>query len=147
MSKEEVREAKLNEERTKDRLKKAKKAVKALIPEPHTNTAEWIILGLSAGIVDLIDILDLTGFGVIIARLIDIPALIGIGLWMIIKQHKLPTPQKDPVFLLFFAFIGELSPAGIVPFWTAYIFYLWLKQTRLGRKVVARGVKKFRAKK
>lgn len=144
---EEVREAKLNKERNRDRLKKAKKVIKGVIPKPETNIAEWLILGGAAFLIDLVDVLDLTGVGIIIARAIDIPALIGIGLWLLIKQHKLPTPQKDPVFMLFFAFLGELSPGGILPFWTAYIFYLWLRQTRLGRKVIARGVKKFRAKK
>lgn len=148
MNDEEARETQLAEERGKDRLKKAKKVIKRLIPEPpKTNIAEWLILGGAAFLVDLVDVLDLTGVGVIIARAIDVPALIGIGLWMIIKQHKLPTPQKDPVFLLFFAFLGELSPGGILPFWTAYIIYLWFRQTKLGRKVIARGVKKIRAKK
>jgi len=50
------------------------------------NIAEYMVVGGLAAGVDTIDWLDLTGFGMIISRAIDIPALLFLGFWRIKKQ-------------------------------------------------------------
>jgi len=50
------------------------------------NVAEYMVVGGLAAGVDSIDWLDLTGFGMIISRAIDIPALIILWSWRINKQ-------------------------------------------------------------
>ena len=61
------------------------------------NIAEYLIIGGLAAVSDIVDILDLTGFGAIIARLIDIPTLGLLWLWRINKhglKSALPTKTK-----------------------------------------------------
>jgi len=61
------------------------------------NIAEYLVIGGLAAVSDTVDILDLTGFGIIIARLIDIPTLGLLWLWRINKhglKSALPTKTK-----------------------------------------------------
>ncbi len=143
MNQEEIYQSQLAEERAQTKKIKIPSQNKSK-REININTAEWVIVFLAAVIVDIIDLLDLTGFGAIIARLIDIPILLAIWIWIILKLQQLPRPQKDLIYMLFVAFIGELSPIGMFGFWTCYIVYLWLRRKKIGRIAIARGAKKIR---
>ncbi len=145
MNKETKFESELNQARNLDKKKKGS-APKPKEREFNINTAEWIIVLLAAIIVDIVDLLDLTGFGAIIARIVDIPMLLGLWAFIEIKLQQLPNPRRDPVYVLFAAFIGELSPIGMIGFWTLYIIYLWLRRKKIGRAAIAHGAKKVRKK-
>jgi len=54
------------------------------------NIAEYLMVGGLAIISDILDILDITGFGIIITRMIDIPTLGLLWLWRINKHGLKP---------------------------------------------------------
>lgn len=61
------------------------------------NIAEYMIVGGAALTSDVIDILDLTGFGAIIARGIDIPTVLFLYIWRINKHglaSAMPSKKK-----------------------------------------------------
>jgi len=149
MNKETKFEAELNQQRAQNKSETDEETSSMSDDgkrEININPAEWIIVLLVAIAVDLVDLLDLTGFGAIIARIIDIPMLLGVWAFIIIKLQQMPRPSKDPVYMLFVAFIGELSPVGMIGFWTLYIIYLWLRRKKIGRAAIAHGAKKIRKK-
>lgn len=142
---EEIFEDRLAKER-KAAAKKGKKPKIMKAEEININPAEFIFVLLLAIGVDSIDALDLTGFGVIIARFVDLPALGLLWLWRITKHIGSPRRvKKNPTFKLLLFFLGELSPAGILPFWTAYVIYTYLgekKSVRVVKTIEARKAKK-----
>ena len=58
------------------------------------NLAEYLIIGSFAVLADILDILDLTGFGAIIARAVDIPILAGLWIWRVSKKGLKIRPSK-----------------------------------------------------
>lgn len=138
------------ETKIKESFKKTKKKAEAIMGATgaNINIAEWMIVLLAVMLADAIDAIELTGALLLIAKAIDFIILVPVWLFIMIKLGQRPAAKKDAIFKMFLTFIGELLPfIGILPFWTCYIIYLWLKQTKLGRKTIARGVKKIRAKK
>lgn len=84
---------------------------------------------------DLLGVLDLTGFGAILVRIIDIPILGILWLWRILKQG----PGKQSYsYQLIFAFLVELTPIGIVPAWTTFVLYCCFKDTKLGKQTIGK---------
>jgi len=150
MNKEKEFETELNQQRAQARQKEDDQETVSAQDnskrEININTAEWIIVLLAAIVVDIVDLLDLTGFGAIIARIIDIPMLLAVWAFILIKLQQMPSPRKDPIYMLFAAFIGELSPIGMIGFWTLYIIYLWLRRKKIGRAAITHGAKKMRKK-
>ena len=110
------------------------KESQGVTPETIINIGEVMIILGAAITVDAIDILDLTGVGAILVRLIDIPTLGALWLWRIFKTG----PKKDPTFLLLSAFLVELSPAGMIPTWTVFVVYVYFQDTKLGKKTVGK---------
>ncbi len=58
------------------------------------NLAEYLIIGGFAVVADILDVLDLTGFGAIIARAVDIPILAGLWIWRASKKGLKIRPSK-----------------------------------------------------
>jgi len=85
---------------------------------------------------DLLGILDLTGFGVILVRIIDIPILGILWLWRILKQG---IKGQSYSYQLMLAFLIELSPFGIIPTWTTFVLYCCFKDTKIGKRTISRG--------
>lgn len=140
-STEEAHGAQLAQERARTRKKaKPKKAE----PGININPAEFMLVGTLAIVADALDALDLTGFGVIIARVIDLPVLALLWLWRINKHISSPQKtKKNPTFKMLLFALGEISPAGILPFWTAFVIYTWWGEKKAGR--MARiGIKKLK---
>lgn len=54
------------------------------------NLAEYLIIGGFAVVADILDFLDLTGFGAIIARAIDWPILAMLWIWRVSKRGLKP---------------------------------------------------------
>lgn len=119
----------LNQDRSESKIKNKEQKNPAQVQ--HVNTIEMIIVLSAAIIVDAVGLLDLTGWGIIITRIITFPAFGGLWLWRVLKQQS--SPKKDPAFQILIPFLAELSPFGICPFWTAYVIYLWRKDTKLGK--------------
>lgn len=122
------------------------KGASTFSPEFVINTAEMLIVLGAAITIDLIDLLDLTGFGAILVRFVDIPATLAIWLWLRSKGEGF-APLKNPGFKIVFAFLVEISPFGMLPMWTLFIVYVWLKQWTIGRRALAKGIRKVRARK
>ena len=109
--------------------KKSKKRKREAAPPP--NPAEFILIGMLAVAADAIDALDLTGWGAIIARGVDIPVLGLLWLWRINKHISDPRiNKKNPSFKMLLFFLAEISPFGIIPFWTAFVIYTWKEQKK-----------------
>lgn len=88
-----------------------------------------------AVIADICGVLDLTGFGAILVRIIDIPVLGILWLWRILKQGP---GKQNYSFQLMLAFLVELSPFGIIPTWTTFVLYCCLKDTKLGKQTIGK---------
>jgi len=101
-----------------------------------------LILG-AAMIVDFIDILDLTGFGAILVRFIDIPVLGALWIWRICKQGISPY-KKNLTFQMLLVLFTEISPFGIIPAWTAFVFYIWIKEHKASRQMLEGTIKKIK---
>ncbi|HUT96147.1 MAG TPA: hypothetical protein VMW82_01095 [Candidatus Paceibacterota bacterium] len=84
---------------------------------------------------DLLGVLDLTGFGAIIVRIIDIPILGILWLWRILKQGMKGQSYQHQLML---AFLIELSPFGIIPTWTTFVLYCCFKDTKLGKQTIGK---------
>jgi hypothetical protein len=126
--------AALNQNRSESKIKN--KEQKNPAQTQHVNTAEMIIVLGAAMIVDAVGLLDLTGFGVILTRIITFPAFGGLWLWRILKQQS--SPKKDPAFQILIPFLAEISPFGILPSWTIYVIYIWIKDTKLGKATIGK---------
>jgi len=129
-------EAQLNAARAE---KESMGIIQGATPATAINIVELIIVLGAAITVDAIDLLDLTGFGAIISRIVDGPALLGLWLWRILKQQS--GPKKDPTFSILMTFLGELSPIGILPFWTIFVLYCYFQNTKLGQKTIGKAKK------
>ncbi|MBA7622038.1 hypothetical protein ES703_29409 [subsurface metagenome] len=130
--------AQLNQSRLKVKQKSENSngLIQGISPTTFINIGEMVIILGAALTVDAIDILDLTGVGAILVRLIDIPTLGALWLWRILKHQT--GPKKDPTFLLLSAFLVELSPAGMIPTWTIFVIYIYFQDTKLGKKTVGK---------
>jgi len=123
----------LNQERRQS-AQKEKAKIKSPGKEIAVNIAEFIMLLILAITVDTVDWLDLTGFGAIIARIVDIPALGLLWAWRIIKTIDRPSKvRRKASFKIIFFFLCEISPFGLFPFWTAYIIYTWLEEKKASK--------------
>jgi len=127
--------ARLNQDRLKSN-QESKGIIQGTTPATFINIAEVVIILGAAITVDTIDVLDLTGVGAILVRLIDVPTLGALWLWRILKHQT--GPKKDPTFLLLSAFLVELSPAGMIPTWTVFVVYIYFQDTKLGKKTIGR---------
>jgi len=138
MNKEREYESELNQSRSR-----INKKTKEYTPGTVINFAEFIIIIGAAITVDSIDALDLTGFGAIFVRFIDIPTLGALWLWRVLKHQ--PGMKKDPTFQILLAFLVEISPFGMIPSWTIFVFYVYLKDNKLAKKTVG-SIKKIKRK-
>lgn len=87
---------------------------------------------------DVLGALDLTGFGAILVRFVDIPILGILWLWRILKQG----PGKQPyTYQLLLAFLVEISPLGIIPTWTVFVVYVYFKDTKIGKATIGKAEK------
>lgn len=110
--------------------------IQGVSPATFINIGEMVIILGAAITVDAIDVLDLTGIGAILVRLIDVPTLGALWLWRILKQQA--GPKKDPTFLMLTAFLIELSPVGMIPTWTLFVLYVTFQDTKLGKKTIGK---------
>jgi hypothetical protein len=124
--------AQLNQAKLKTKQKA--KTSQGFSPATLVTAGEMVIILGAAITVDSIDILDLTGFGAILVRFIDIPTLGALWLWRILKSG----PRKDPTFAISLAFLVEISPAGMIPTWTIFVAYVYFQDTRLGKETIGR---------
>ncbi len=140
MNNQEKYRAQLNQERNASRKKAT---IEKTGPEININPVEFIMLLILAFCVDTIDWLDLTGVGAIVARLVDLPMLGLLWAWRIIKIIERPDKvRKKAGFKLVLFFLLEISPVGLIPFWTAYIIYTWLGEKKAARISTALKIKK-----
>ncbi len=131
-NKEREYQSELNQERQETKTETSGESAHG--PASTINAAELlIILGLAIT-VDLIDVLDLTGFGAIISRAVDLPCLGLLWLWRIMKHQA--GPKKDPTLQVLTAFLGEISPFGILPIWTIFVLYVYFQDSKLGQKTI-----------
>lgn len=112
---------------------------------PSTTELDLIIFLPIAIIADLIGALDLTGFGAIIVRIINLPILGILWLWRVMKQG--PGKKNDYTYQLLLAFLIETSPFGIIPTWTTFVVYAYLKDRKFGREILAKKTKEIRKNK
>ena len=108
-----------------------------------TNIAEMgLILG-AAITIDFIDVLDLTGWGAILVRFIDIPVLGALWLWRICKQGVSPY-KKNLTFQMLLVLLTEISPFGIIPAWTTFVIYIWIKEHKASKEMLEGTIKKIK---
>ncbi len=82
----------------------------------------WYLVCLPKDILD--GLLNLFfGSGLILNRITNIPVMIILGLWAAIRMKKFPT-------ISFFSVAGieEIPVLGILPTWTLWMLFLYLKQ-------------------
>jgi len=84
---------------------------------------------------DICGALDLTGFGAILIRNIDIPVLGILWLWRILGQESKKQKQNYS-YQLMLTFLVELSPFGIIPTWTTFVLYCYFKDAKLGKQKI-----------
>ncbi len=106
---------------------------------PSTTELDLIIFLPIAIIADLIGGLDLTGFGAIIVRIINLPILGILWLWRVMKQG--PGKKNDYTYQLLLTFLVETSPFGIIPTWATFVIYAYLKDQKFGREILAKKTK------
>mgnify|MGYP001604109283 FL=1 len=108
--------------------------------------ANFMEMGLILGAaitVDFIDVLDLTGFGAILVRFIDIPVLGALWLWRLCKQGVSPY-KKNLTFQMLLMFLTEISPFGIIPAWTAFVIYIWIKEHKASKEMFEKTIKRIK---
>ncbi len=133
---ERQRKSRLVQSQTKTKVKTDSQESEGFGPNTLINAAEFLIIIGAAITVDVIDVLDLTGVGAIIVRIIDVPILGALWLWRILKHQS--GPKKDPTFLLLSAFLVELSPVGMIPTWTIFVAYIYFQDTKIGKTATRR---------
>ncbi|MBU3922823.1 hypothetical protein KJ684_01120 [Patescibacteria group bacterium] len=121
------------------------KGASILSPEFAIGSAEMLLVLGAAIILDLLDLLDLTVFGSILVRFIDIPMTLAIYMWLKSKDESM-TPLKNPGFKIVLVFLAEISPFGMIPMWSAFVIYVWLKQSKPGRKKLSKIIRERRKK-
>lgn len=135
-TRERKNEADLNRARLQDKQSNQKSGAG---PATFINVAEMMLVLGAAITVDVIDVLDLTVVGAIVARFIDIPTLGALWLWRISRHQT--GPKKDPTFLILSAFLVELSPIGMIPTWTLFVAYTFFQDTKLAKKTIGKAQK------
>ena len=128
-------QAELNQSRTKINEQSDESSEDASSGATFNPVETLLILG-AAITVDIIDILDLTGFGAILVRFIDVPTMLALWLWRISKHQV--GPQKNPTFQILLAFLAELSPFGILPAWSIFVLYVYFQDTKLGKEITSK---------
>jgi len=137
-------QAELNQSRTEIR-EQSDESSEDTSSSPAFNPVETLLILGAAVTVDIIDILDLTGFGAILVRFIDVPTLLALWLWRVSKHQV--GPQKNPTFQILLAFLVELSPFGIIPAWSIFVLYVYFQDTKLGKETIGKAEKLISAKK
>ncbi|MFZ5559572.1 MAG: hypothetical protein ACOZAL_02155 [Patescibacteria group bacterium] len=133
---------KLNQDRAKAEIETDDAPVSG--PAAISNFMEMgLILG-AAMLVDFIDVLDLTGFGAILVRFIDIPTLGALWLWRIFKQGVSPY-KKSFTYQMLLTLLIEISPFGIIPTWTTFVIYVWIKEHKASKEMFEKTIKKIKA--
>ena len=100
---------------------------------PHPNTVVYALVFGAAMVVDALDLIEFTGFGLIITKIIDIPTLGFLWLWTMFKGEA--GPKKNITFQIFLAFLVEMI-AGPVPAWSIFVAYVYFKEKNLGKKSI-----------
>ena len=124
----------LNQDRIEDHSKKENHETQK--PVSSANLGETIIMLMPAIFADVVDALDLTGIGAIIARLVDLPVLGILWLWRFLK--KASGHKKDPTLQMLTSMAIEISPIGIIPTWTILVLYIYFQDTKLGKSTVGK---------
>lgn len=112
----------LNQSRIKTKIAKTKK------PSSKISFIELFIVLGAAITLDFLDVIQLTGFGVLITILVDIPTTLTLWLWVALKGEKIKF--KNPGLKIGASFLIEVSPFGIIPTWTIFILYIWYKNRK-----------------
>jgi hypothetical protein len=123
--------AKLNQERKKTDSTRIQQKNEESSHSPLT----LIIFLPLAAIADICGALDLTGFGAILVRVIDIPILGILWLWRVLGQESKKQKQSYS-YQLMLTFLVELSPFGIIPTWTTFVLYCYFKDAKLGKQKI-----------
>jgi hypothetical protein len=137
---EQARTQELNQDRASQKFKQHRTDTTA----PSTTETDLIIFLPLAIIADLMGGLDFTGFGAILVRIIDIPIVLILWLWRTLKGNK--NISQNYTYQLFFTFLLEMSPFGIVPAWSAFVLYAYLKDRKWGRSVLSKKSREQRIK-
>ena len=139
---EEQRTEELNQNRNESQT--TKQLQKAKTPEHSVSTTDLIIFLPLAIIADLLGGLDITGFGAIPVRIIDVFVVLILWLWRALKGNK--SVKNNHTFQLFGTFLLEISPFGIVPAWSAFVLYTYFKDRAFGKKLLVKKTKEQRIK-
>ena len=131
---EEQRTQELNQNRNKSQT--TEQSQKAKAPEHSVSTGDLIIFLPLAIIADLLGGLDITGFGAIPVRIVDVFVVLILWLWRALKGAG--GIKNNYTFQLFGTFLLEMSPFGIVPAWSAFVLYAYLKDRSFGKKFLAK---------
>ena len=134
---EQQHRAQLYQDRTKDTAEIERKSSKQENTKSSSGIITLIIFLPIALAADLLGALDLTGFGAIAVRIIDIPILGILWLWRVMTQGV----KKDVTWQLMLTFIIEISPFGIIPTWTTFVLYCYFKDTKMGKGVISKAEK------
>jgi hypothetical protein len=112
--------------------------------KPKVSTGKLMILLPIAIITDLMGGLDITGFGAIIVRMVDI--LVVLIFWLAGALKDSEGVKKNYTYQLFGTFLLEFSPFGIVPAWTTFVLYTYFADKKTGRKFLAKKSREQRIK-
>ena len=127
--------AQLNQDRSETNNEKLN--LKQNVGESSPDILALIVFLPLAIAADILGGLDITGFGAIIVRIVDIPILGILWLWRIMKQGT----GKNYTYQLLLTFLVEISPFGIIPTWTTFVLYCYFKDTKLGKQTIGRAEK------
>jgi hypothetical protein len=139
---EEQNTEKLNRERNESQ--NTKRLYRTETQKPSVSTGEFIFFFPLAVIADLLGGFDITGFGAIPVRIIDIFIVLILWLWRAVKGTKGVT--KNYTFQLFGTFLLEMSPFGIIPAWSAFVLYTYFMDRKFGKQFLAKKSKEQRIK-
>jgi len=130
--------ARLNEDRAKSDIEEDDSAlVEKTNGESSPDITALLIFLPIAIAADVIDALDLTGIGAILARLVDLPILGILWLWRVSKTG----PGRNYTFQMLLSFLIELSPVGMIPTWSIFVLYVYFKDTKLGKQTIGKAEK------
>ncbi len=135
---EQVQTQELNQSRSDSRLHGKNQTTTT---QSSTSTLEFVALLPLAIFADLIGGLDLTVFGSVIVRIINIPIVLVLWLWRVFK-HGPGLQKNDYTYQLFATFLIEMSPFGIVPTWTTFVIYAYLKDKNIAKNTLGRKLNK-----
>ncbi len=126
--------ATLNKDRNE--LQNTRHSRQAEESKPKMGIGEFMIFFLLAITADLLGGLDITGFGAILVRIIDIFVVLTLWLWRALKGNKNIT--NNYIYQLLGTFLLEVSPFGILPTWTTFVLYIYIKDRKTGRQFLAK---------